>query len=149
MIADLSLRTPSFVLLPLALILSGVYTFWGASRRSVLLTDMLALSFSHNALSLLKLDSFKTGCILLSGLFVYDVWWVFGTDVVREFDLVDWREVLNMKDCLDGESGDDARCADQASVAEIATVRGPKRVHDAWAWGCCNSRDIHRPCASL
>jgi minor histocompatibility antigen H13 len=61
----------------------------------VLLTDVLALSFSYNALSLLKLDSFKTGSILLSGLFVYDVWWVFGTDVVREFDLVDWSEVLN------------------------------------------------------
>ena len=81
-IADLSLRMPSIVLLPLAVIPSAIYTFWGASRRSVLLTDVLALSFSHNALSLLKLDSFKTGSILLSGLFVYDVWWVFGTDVV-------------------------------------------------------------------
>lgn len=61
----------------------------------MLLTDVLALSFSHNALSLLKLDSFKTGSILLSGLFVYDVWWVFGTDVVGELNLVDWNEVLN------------------------------------------------------
>ncbi|KIM40160.1 hypothetical protein M413DRAFT_73930, partial [Hebeloma cylindrosporum] len=81
-IMGLSLRTPSLALLPLAVIPSAIYTFWGASRRSVLLTDVLALSFSHNALSLLKLDSFKTGSILLSGLFVYDVWWVFGTDVM-------------------------------------------------------------------
>jgi minor histocompatibility antigen H13 len=93
-IVGLSLRTPSIVLLPLAVIPSAIYTFWGASRRSVLLTDVLALSFSHNALSLLKLDSFKTGSILLSGLFVYDVWWVFGTDVVREFNLLDWGEIL-------------------------------------------------------
>lgn len=62
------------------------------------------MSFSHNALSLLKIDSFKTGMlstgstfglkhanlhrshllgtILLSGLFFYDIWWVFGTEVV-------------------------------------------------------------------
>ncbi|PPQ67307.1 hypothetical protein CVT25_005891 [Psilocybe cyanescens] len=55
---------------------------WGAGRRSVLLTDILGVSFSYNALTLLRIDSFKTGCILLSGLFVYDVWWVFGTDVM-------------------------------------------------------------------
>ncbi|KDR75927.1 hypothetical protein GALMADRAFT_68490 [Galerina marginata CBS 339.88] len=76
------MRTPSIVLVPLALVPSGLYLFWSASRRSVLLTDVLALSFSHNALSLLKIDSFKTGSILLSGLFVYDVWWVFGTNVM-------------------------------------------------------------------
>jgi len=45
-------------------------------------SDVLALSFSYNALTLLKLDSFRTGCILLAGLFVYDVWWVFGTEVM-------------------------------------------------------------------
>lgn len=33
---------------------------------------------------MMKLDSFKTGCILLSGLFLYDIWWVFGTKVVRQ-----------------------------------------------------------------
>jgi minor histocompatibility antigen H13 len=33
-------------------------------------------------MSMLKIDSFRTGSILLSGLFVYDVWWVFGTKVV-------------------------------------------------------------------
>jgi len=52
------------------------------SHKSALLTDILALSFSHNALSLLKIDSFKTGCILLSGLFFYDIYWVFGTEVM-------------------------------------------------------------------
>ncbi len=36
-------------------------------------------------MSLLKIDSFRTGCILLSGLFLYDVWWVFGTTVVRQY----------------------------------------------------------------
>lgn len=79
-----SLRTPSLFLIPLGAIPSVLYTFGNtATRRSALLTDLLALSFSHNALSLLKLDSFKTGCVLLSGLFFYDIWWVFGTEVVR------------------------------------------------------------------
>lgn len=54
-----------------------------------------------------------------------------------------------MNYCLDGESGDDARCADQTFVAEIAAVWRATRVHDAWAWGCCDTGDIHRTCASL
>jgi len=77
-----SARTPAVVLLPLALVPSAAYHFWSAGKRSILITDILGLSFAHNALSLLKLDSFKTGSILLSGLFVYDVWWVFGTEVM-------------------------------------------------------------------
>lgn len=46
------------------------------------MTDILAVSFSFNAISLVQLDSFLTGGVVLGGLFVYDVWWVFGTDVV-------------------------------------------------------------------
>ncbi|KAF8893382.1 peptidase A22B, signal peptide peptidase [Infundibulicybe gibba] len=77
-----SCRTPSLYLLPVAAIPSILYTFSLAYRRSFVLTDILALSFSHNALCLLKIDSFKTGTILLSGLFFYDIWWVFGTEVM-------------------------------------------------------------------
>ena len=77
---DISLRTPSAVLLPLAAVPSALYAFGRA--RNMVLTDVLAVSFAYNGLTLLRLDSFRTGCILLSGLFVYDVWWVFGTDVV-------------------------------------------------------------------
>lgn len=78
----LSLRTPSILLFPIGIVPSMLYTFSTASRKSALLTDILSMSFSYNALSMLKIDSFKTGCILLSGLFLYDIWWVFGTDVV-------------------------------------------------------------------
>lgn len=86
---SVSLRTPSLFLIPAGSIPSILYTFGGsATRRSALLTDILALSFSHNALSLLKLDSFKTGCVLLSGLFLYDIWWVFGTEVVSTVSLL-------------------------------------------------------------
>ncbi|TFK25726.1 hypothetical protein FA15DRAFT_668246 [Coprinopsis marcescibilis] len=79
---SLSFRTPSLFLFPIAIIPSAAYHFWSAGRRSVLVTDILGLSFSYNALGLLKLDSFKTGAILLSGLFLYDIWWVFGTEVM-------------------------------------------------------------------
>ncbi|KAF8210259.1 peptidase A22B, signal peptide peptidase [Mycena galopus ATCC 62051] len=76
---DLAARTPSLALFPLALVPSVLYTF---VERTILLTDVLALAFAHNALALLKIDSFKTGSILLAGLFFYDVWWVFGTEVM-------------------------------------------------------------------
>ncbi|KIP11612.1 hypothetical protein PHLGIDRAFT_10595 [Phlebiopsis gigantea 11061_1 CR5-6] len=78
-----SIRMPSLYAIPFGALPSLLYNFGpSASRKSALLTDVLALSFSYNALCFLTLDSFKTGCILLSGLFLYDVWWVFGTEVM-------------------------------------------------------------------
>lgn len=47
-----------------------------------ILNDIIATSLVFTMLNLLKLDGFKTACILLSGLFFYDIWWVFGTRVV-------------------------------------------------------------------
>jgi minor histocompatibility antigen H13 len=82
-IISLSFRTPTLLLLPVGMLPSILYSQTAAGRKSALLTDLLALSFSHNALSILKIDSFQTGCILLSGLFFYDIYWVFGTEVVR------------------------------------------------------------------
>jgi minor histocompatibility antigen H13 len=67
--------------MPVAIMPSFLYAIT-APPKSALLTDILALSFSFNALDLIKLDSFATGCIVLSGLFFYDIWWVFGTEVV-------------------------------------------------------------------
>lgn len=81
-LASLSLRTPSLFLFPLGVLPSLLYSQTTAGRSSALLTDILGVSFSHNALSLLKIDSFKTGTILLAGLFFYDIYWVFGTEVM-------------------------------------------------------------------
>ncbi|KAG6378206.1 signal peptide peptidase-domain-containing protein [Boletus reticuloceps] len=82
LVISLSFRTPTLVLFPLGILPSILYSFSAGSRKSALLTDIFALSFSHNTLSILKLDSFKTGCILLSALFVYDIFWVFFTEVM-------------------------------------------------------------------
>lgn len=66
---------------PLAVVPSLLYAA-SDSPKSALLTDILAVSFSFNAISLVQLDSFLTGTVVLGGLFIYDIWWVFGTDVV-------------------------------------------------------------------
>ncbi|KAG1869819.1 signal peptide peptidase-domain-containing protein [Suillus tomentosus] len=81
-LVSVSLRTPTIWLFPLALIPSVLFNISETSRKSALITDIMALSFSYNAICLLKIDSFQTGCILLSGLFFYDIYWVFGTDVM-------------------------------------------------------------------
>ncbi|KAK4705425.1 minor histocompatibility antigen H13, partial [Phenoliferia sp. Uapishka_3] len=64
-------------------IVTRLYPHWTAS-------NFIALSLSFNAISLLRIDSFWTGSALLSGLFLYDIWWVFGTNVMvlvaRDFD---------------------------------------------------------------
>ncbi|KAL5523864.1 hypothetical protein ACEPAG_8037 [Sanghuangporus baumii] len=78
----LSLRTPTLILFLPSVILPILYTYQAGPKKSALITNILALSFSHNALSLMKLDTFWTGIILLSGLFLYDIWWVFGTEVM-------------------------------------------------------------------
>jgi len=77
-----SCRIPSIFLAPLGMIPSALYVFYYGPNKPILLTNVLALSFGHGAMSMLKLDSFKTGIILLSGLFFYDIWWVFGTKVM-------------------------------------------------------------------
>ncbi|KAH9961237.1 signal peptide peptidase-domain-containing protein [Russula dissimulans] len=77
-----SCRTPSIFLTALGAIPSVLYAFWYGPTKPILLTNILALSFGHEGMSTLKVDSFKTGSILLSGLFLYDIWWVFGTKVM-------------------------------------------------------------------
>lgn len=47
-----------------------------------MLNNLFGLAFSVNAVEMISLDSIKVGCLLLGGLFVYDIFWVFGTDVM-------------------------------------------------------------------
>jgi minor histocompatibility antigen H13 len=51
-------------------------------RQHSALIDIMGLSLCHMALSSIKLDSLITGVVLLSGLFFYDIWWVFGSKPV-------------------------------------------------------------------
>ncbi|XP_022752402.1 signal peptide peptidase-like isoform X3 [Durio zibethinus] len=55
---------------------------WYASQKHWLANNILGLSFCIQGIEMLSLGSFKTGAILLAGLFVYDIFWVFFTPVM-------------------------------------------------------------------
>ncbi|CEP08380.1 hypothetical protein [Parasitella parasitica] len=65
-------------LLVASIALTGYYSY----TKNWIASNIFGLSFSINAIQLLSLDSFKTGMILLSGLFFYDIFWVFYTPVM-------------------------------------------------------------------
>jgi len=66
----------------LSLILSSVVGVWYGVTKHWICNDIFGLAFSINAIELLQLNSISTGCILLGGLFIYDIFWVFGTNVM-------------------------------------------------------------------
>ncbi|KAK9480510.1 signal peptide peptidase-domain-containing protein [Lipomyces japonicus] len=47
-----------------------------------LLANVLGGSFAFGSIQFLTIDSFKTGFIMLGGLFLYDIFFVFGTDIM-------------------------------------------------------------------
>ncbi|KAJ3299209.1 hypothetical protein HK104_009742 [Borealophlyctis nickersoniae] len=53
-----------------------------AMSKHWIISNLYGEAFSASAVQLLNLDSFKTGTALLAGLFFYDIFWVFGTDVM-------------------------------------------------------------------
>ncbi|KAE9609160.1 putative presenilin/signal peptide peptidase [Lupinus albus] len=55
---------------------------WYALQKHWLANNILGLSFCIQGIEMLSLGSFKTGAILLAGLFVYDIFWVFFTPVM-------------------------------------------------------------------
>jgi minor histocompatibility antigen H13 len=71
----------------LSLIFMGLYVY----SKHWTTNNVLGLAFSLSAISLMHLDTFMTGIILLSGLFFYDIFWVFKTDVMvtvaKSFDV--------------------------------------------------------------
>jgi len=65
-------------LVVLAIAVTVTYSF----TKNWILSNFLGLAFSITTIPLLKLDSFKTGILLLSALFFYDIFWVFFTPVM-------------------------------------------------------------------
>lgn len=55
---------------------------WYLVKKHWVANNLFAMAFAHNGIEILQLNSVATGCILLGGLFIYDVFWVFGTDVM-------------------------------------------------------------------
>ncbi|KAE8212727.1 hypothetical protein CF319_g918 [Tilletia indica] len=67
--------------LPFVLLSILLVTYYVATRNWVA-SNIVALSLATNAITLMGLDSFRTGMIMLGGLFLYDIFWVFGTEVM-------------------------------------------------------------------
>jgi minor histocompatibility antigen H13 len=53
-----------------------------AGTKNWITNNIFGLSFSVVGIENLSLPNFKTGFILLWGLFFYDIFWVYGTDVM-------------------------------------------------------------------
>lgn len=55
---------------------------WYFLKKHWIANNLFGLAFAVNGVELLQLPKVSTGCILLGGLFFYDIFWVFGTDVM-------------------------------------------------------------------
>lgn len=58
-----------------------VSIFWAITKNWIA-NNVLGVSFAIEAISYMNIGSYKTGAILLIGLFAYDIFWVFGTPVM-------------------------------------------------------------------
>ncbi|KAJ9105768.1 hypothetical protein QFC20_004255 [Naganishia adeliensis] len=68
------------IMIPFAIAIPAIYTYLG---KPWYITNMLSFSFAYSAIKAMKLDGFATGAALLAGLFLYDIFWVFGTPVME------------------------------------------------------------------
>lgn len=64
------------------LVISSVIGVWYLFKKHWIANNLFGLAFAVNGVELLHLNNVVTGCILLGGLFVYDIFWVFGTNVM-------------------------------------------------------------------
>ncbi|XP_061405333.1 minor histocompatibility antigen H13-like isoform X1 [Lethenteron reissneri] len=64
------------------LVLSSVVGVWYILKKHWIANNLFGLAFALNGVELLHLNNVCTGCILLGGLFIYDIFWVFGTNVM-------------------------------------------------------------------
>ncbi|XP_064605458.1 minor histocompatibility antigen H13-like [Liolophura sinensis] len=55
---------------------------WYLYKKHWIANNLFGLAFAVNGIELLSLNRVSTGCILLGGLFIYDIFWVFGTNVM-------------------------------------------------------------------
>jgi len=66
----------------LAFIGATLIGIWYVTTKHWISNNILGISFSIQGIALLSLGSYRIGAILLGGLFFYDIFWVFFTDVM-------------------------------------------------------------------
>ncbi|XP_013403402.1 minor histocompatibility antigen H13-like [Lingula anatina] len=64
------------------LLLCAGFGVWYLLKKHWIANNLFGLAFAVNGVELLQLNRISTGCILLGGLFLYDIFWVFGTNVM-------------------------------------------------------------------
>nr|CAB3265213.1 PSL3 presenilin-like protein 3 [Phallusia mammillata] len=75
---DWSFDRKDLVTIAICAVIAG----WYGLQKHWIANNLIGLAFAMNGVELLQLNSIATGCILLGGLFFYDVFWVFGTNVM-------------------------------------------------------------------
>lgn len=101
---DLSLSKFDIV----CLVLSATCAIFYAVTRHWVTNNIMATIFTLFALENMFLESFQVGSIMLIGLFFYDVFWVFGTDVMETVaKSIDGPIKLLFPKVLDVQSNDD------------------------------------------
>jgi minor histocompatibility antigen H13 len=63
-------------------VLSGIFCGFYYKTRSWAMNNVLGICFCIQGIERFSLGTYKIGAILLVGLFFYDIFWVFGTDVM-------------------------------------------------------------------
>lgn len=85
-ILDLKLSRVFLQVLAGASVVTAVYMY----TRHWVLANIVAMCMATQGIAMLTIDSFRTGFVLLGGLFFYDIFWVFGTpvmvNVAKNFD---------------------------------------------------------------
>ncbi len=80
------LPVDGLITLGLGVLCTLVYWTPIALENKFIVSNFLAWGLGMVSLGAISLGSFQTGAILLAGLFCYDVFWVFGTDVSERLD---------------------------------------------------------------
>ncbi|KAI9261276.1 signal peptide peptidase-domain-containing protein [Helicostylum pulchrum] len=68
----------------LVLAVSVVMAVIYAATQHWLIGNLFAISIAINSVAFLAVDSFFTGFLLLLGMLAYDVFWLFGTDIMQK-----------------------------------------------------------------
>jgi len=64
------------------LAVSTVIGFWYFTKKHWVANNLFGLALAINKIERFHLNNVMTGCILLGGFFFYDIFWVFGTNVM-------------------------------------------------------------------
>lgn len=75
---DLTLTIPELI----GLFPSAVFAYYYFHTKHFMMNNVLGISFCVQAIERISIGSYTIGATLLAGLFFYDIFWVFGTEVM-------------------------------------------------------------------